>query len=251
MISLLFSWAISIFALVGVRIHYKVDGMVGCQTKKTGILQMWTDVDTYLQFADSLLCSSQCKCPLPKAIMEEYENDPYASETYQIWNDEGGVEQAEQLDSFTLADCKHGVNKRYRFNFQSCSKFVKNEAHQRYIEHSNATHHWIKPKQFANYWKRLEKKFNCTGWCQTKYKDTYTGHEKGMFKFIFSDVNKGIPKYPGCMYRVMDWISKMLKAFGGMMNIAAFFQTFAFIIALYLYSKVAFSNQILDVERHP
>lgn len=227
-VSLLFSWAISIFAIIGGKISYKVDGFLGCNTKSTGIMKMWDNVDEYLKYADSLLCSKQCSCPFAKAVKEEYENDPFAYDTYKTWE----KHENNTMDSFILSDCKSGLEERFRFNFEDCSKFVKNELLDRYIENSNSTHHWIKPAKFAKYWRRLEKKFNCTGWCKTHYTDPYTNQEKGMFKFIFSDINMGIPKYPGCLSRVIQWLPKILLAFGGCLNISAFFQTVAFALAI-------------------
>lgn len=231
LLSLLFSWSLSLFALIEGTVWYKVKGKLGCDTKQTGIMQMYNNMDTYMKYADSLLCSSQCKCPFAQATIEEYVNNEYAKDTFSMYEYYNNTE----LDSFPLSYLKEGINKRHEFNIKYCSEYVKHELEDRYRENSNSTHHWILTDKFAKYWKRIEKKFNCTGWCRTKYEDPYTYETKSMFKFIFSDINLGIPKYPGCLNRILIWVPKMLLAYGGCMIFAAFIQTLSFLISLQIF----------------
>ncbi len=39
-------------------------------------------------------------------------------------------------------------------------------------------------------------------------------NQRTISKYLFSNVNRGVPKYKGCMYRVMKWLKAMLLSFG-------------------------------------
>ena len=142
------------------------------------------------------------------------------------------------------------IEKTPTFNFRNCSKPVQLEAHRRYIEHPNSTEHWIDPEKFASYWKTLENRFNCTGWCKTKYTDPYTSQEKRMYKFIFSNINQGVVAYPGCLHRITNWLPSLLGTIGGCLIVCAFAQTISFIMALKLYgSPVDYSKSNVNPEK--
>ena len=233
-LSLLFSFSIAIFALIGGVIWHKIDGNLGCETKSTGIMKMWDNVDVYLKFVDSLLCSDQCPCEMTKRIRSEFENDQLAVNAYKQWK----VVDYPLLDAYDYVDLKEGVADERGFSFRKCSEWVKNEAELRYIENSNSTNHWINRERFANYWNKLERRFNCTGFCKTSYIDPYTNQPKHMLKFLFSDVNMGVPKYPGCLSRIMKYIPNMTISFGAILLAAAILQTVSLILAIKMFSSL-------------
>ena len=54
----------------------------------------------------------------------------------------------------------------------------------------------IKMNDFMTFWGRIEKKFDCNGWCES----SYTGEDGKyhiMTKYLFSDVNKGVSAIEG------------------------------------------------------
>ena len=214
-LSLLFSWAIGIFATIGATIYHKVDNVLGCDTELTGILSMWKNIDVYLQYADSLHCSSSCPCYMGQSTIDEFKGSFYTHELFPNWSvipDKSGKE----------------------FTIKQCSEYVQQEVLNRYIEHADGTNHWIKPETFRKYWRRIEEKFDCTGWCKTNYIDPYTFQPRKMFKYVFRDINDGIVKYPGCLHRIVSWLPGMLGGFAGCLLVSAFCQTLTFIFALML-----------------
>ena len=80
--------------------------------------------------------------------------------------------------------------------------------------------------KFATYWKYIEEKFECNGFCSTIYEDN--DKQRVMIKYLFRDVNIGYQKQRGCMIPFMKWIKKMLLSFGvltllsGLIQIAMF-----------------------------
>ena len=242
LLSLLFSWAIGIFASIGGTIYHKIDGIIGCNTELTGVLEMWKNVDIYLMYADSLLCSDFCSCPFNKDVRSEFQENYFAKSSFDNW-------ETYELEQWKNEDNEF-IEKTPTFNFRNCSKPVQLEAHRRYIEHPNSTEHWIDPEKFASYWKTLENRFNCTGWCKTKYTDPYTSQEKRMYKFIFSNINQGVVAYPGCLHRITNWLPSLLGTIGGCLIVCAFAQTISFIMALKLYgSPVDYSKSNVNPEK--
>lgn len=45
-----------------------------------------------------------------------------------------------------------------------------------------------------------------------------------MTKYIFSDINRGVPLYPGCLNRLINWIPSLVGAVGACLITSAFLQ---------------------------
>ena len=220
--SLAFTWTIGISASVGAVIHNKVGGMLSCDSKLEGILEMWDNIDRYLQFADSLHCSTQCPCYMTDSTRKKFETDSKAQVMYNIW------------EVYTKNYGDNGRDKTYEFSLDDCPQEIKDEIVTRYIENKSSLGKWIKPDIFAKYWSKIEEKFDCSGWCETTYIDKYSMQEKTMYKYIFSDINRGVVTNLGCLHQIVDWIPVYVGWFAGCLVCAAFLQTvtFAFNIVL-------------------
>lgn len=223
LISLLFSWSIGIFASIGGTIYHKVDHTLGCNSELTGVLEMWNNIDTYLQYADSLHCSDQCQCQMFSDVLNDFNSDPFAKVQAKTWN----VRTVERPEH-------HNQEKNYKFTFKHCSSSVQNEAHNKYMENPLSAKYPIKMDKFADYWEDFEKRFDCVGWCKTNYVDPYTLNRRVMHKYVFSDINRGVPKYIGCLHRITNWLPGLVGAFGGCLIVSAFLQTLTWIFALKL-----------------
>ena len=221
-LSSLFTWSIGIFSCIGGTIYNKKYHQLGCKSELTGVLEMFNNIDNYFIYADSLLCSEQCKCKFSENIKDLYLNNIYSPGSYSTFN------------SWNIIYKK--ITEKGYFNFwDNCSISVKEEVRNRYLESKNSLSYRINFEEFANYWKNIEEKFNCTGWCQTNYIDPYTLKEKQMLKFIFSDINYGIPKYPGCINRLTNWLPSMVGATGGCLIVCAFVESI--VVFLVIFSK--------------
>ena len=221
-LSSLFTWSIGIFSCIGGTIYNKKYHQLGCKSELTGVLEMFNNIDNYFIYADSLLCSEQCKCKFSENIKDLYLNNIYSPGSYSTFN------------SWNIIYKK--ITEKGYFNFwDNCSISVKEEVRNRYLESKNSLSYRINYENFAKYWKNIEEKFNCTGWCQTNYIDPYTLKEKKMLKFIFSDINYGIPKYPGCINRLTNWLPSMVGATGGCLIVCAFVESI--VVFLVIFSK--------------
>ena len=71
-------------------------------------------------------------------------------------------------------------------------------------------------KKFAQYWKNIEKRFNCVGFCQTIYYHDELGETVPFTKYLFSGFNRGPIKHKGCFRLLMNWVIKALISFGSL-----------------------------------
>ena len=57
-----------------------------------------------------------------------------------------------------------------------------------------------------------------------------------MIKYIFSDFNRGVPLYPGCLNKLINWIPSLIGAIGACLITSAIIQIVGLIFALKLMS---------------
>ena len=99
----------------------------------------------------------------------------------------------------------------------------------------------------------IENKFQCVGWCSTSYKmqtliqsnnneanatnvtDTNSkGEETQMIKYLFSNINNGIPQHFGCVDQVISWLPQYLLSNGSCTIVQAAFQIVIFVLCIKL-----------------
>lgn len=138
-------------------------------------------------------------------------------------------------------------------SFQDCPEAAKMEVDRLYKSNPNNTAHEIDQEKFAKYWKGIEERFNCTGWCKTSFINPITQQKQKMLNFVFSDINKGIPKYPGCLNRLVNWLPRLILAVGCCLIFAAFIQSLNMAFAIGLMAKPfdednAYANKNIEGE---
>ena len=171
-ISTVFTGAIAIFALVGGSIG-KLEDYVGCETKYTGILNAWKYIDTYLIKVDSNFCTVDCPCYFKDPSL--YLTNQDASVYYGKWNNQGTASAGATA-------------------FQNCTAVVRQTAVDQFVLARNNVEETkgFKPATFADYWEFIEDKFECSGWCTTKYEKKFSGLPVTfeMYKYMFSDIGR-------------------------------------------------------------
>lgn len=218
-LSILYSLAIGIFCSLGGTIYHKKEHVIGCETELTGILKLWENIDEYFIYANSLMCTDLCVCELYKDVEEDFINNYFAGEYYKNnWK-------------FIISSEKN------KFNIKNCSKEMLDSIKKLYNSNPNNTKiHITNLNNFYNYWEGIEKRFKCTGWCRTRYTNRYTLRNETMIKYIFSDFNRGVPLYPGCLNKLINWIPSLIGAIGACLITSAIIQIVGLIFALKLMS---------------
>lgn len=212
-LSALCSLGIAIFCFIGTQTRYWND-YVGCDAKYDGYLSMWNSVDNYLYAVDSLLCSDECPCYFNDVTTSLYASNTSTSPYYNLW----------KKDNKTT----------YAKRFQDCSDVVIAEAKNEYLYSNAYYNHTFNDKWFRKYYKHIEEKFHCVGFCGTTYYNTRTHTNAKIVKYLFSDLTKGIPEHFGCVGDIMNWLRKTVNAFAACALVMFVIQFILFILALLL-----------------
>lgn len=206
MICLLFALAIAIFGLVSSAVGVAAD-YVGCDTKYKGLLDFWTNFDQLFIYIDLGLCSTDCPCAFSSNAMNLFSSNATVKPYFDQWTQSG------QAISFNNCDT---------------IKTVIIDAFHSY-DQANGNHSGtIDIDKFGKYWDFVETKFNCTGWCKDYYDFTgtlngqaVTNYKGAFFKYLESDINRGIVENMGCLKSIMDWLPPIIQAYGIVGLIAA------------------------------
>lgn len=202
-LSIIWNLAIGIFALVSYNVGF-VNTYVSCNGQFNGILSVWQGVDTYLQQANNALCSEECPCALT--------------------NQTGYVTNSTILPMYKSMNRTDNPNGA--ISFSNCSDSVRYRALNRAKELDPLleAEGEFDPLNFAQYMATVENYFSCAGWCNTTYFDTNTNQTTQMFKYLFTDINKGPALHSGCLEPMINWLPGYLGAYGSMTMVLAIVQ---------------------------
>ena len=126
----------------------------------------------------------------------------------------------------------------YYFNIGNCSTSALQSIQEIYQSNPNNTHIRIKNfNKFHKYWKEIERRFKCSGWCRTKYTNPYTLQNDTMIKYIFRNINKGVVEYPGCLNRLINWIPSMVAVVGAVLITCGILQIVNILFTLKIISE--------------
>jgi hypothetical protein len=209
--SLMFNIAIGVFACIAASNGW-VNTYFGCNGKFSGILEVWQGIDSYLQQVDQGLCSTACPCYISNVV--PFTTNPTVNPIFETWKRTNENSQA--------------------INFQGCGNNVQKNAYTQGVKNDplfdpganfDAT-------KFSNYMALIENQFSCAGWCNITYVNTNTQQTTAMFKFLFTDINRGPPANLGCLNRLIEWLPPYLMAYGAVTLVLAGLQLIVFILAL-------------------
>lgn len=193
LISLLFNLAVAVFSLVAGSVGW-VNTYFGCNGKFDGVLGIWQGIDGYLQQVDMALCSPVCPCLFVNTT--GFVNNETVAPYYNNWS--------------KAAVAPGNVA------FQNCSAQVQNAVYTN-AARSDALFDPDKTfnaPAFMDYMGRVENEFRCSGWCNVTYYNPSLQTTVPMFKYLFTDVNRGPPVFMGCLNSLINWLPAYLKAFG-------------------------------------
>jgi len=207
-ISTLFTYAVAIFGLVAGSIQ-DTTTYIGCNSPYQGVIQLWQTIDNYLVFVDSQFCQPNCPCMFNNP--QSYANNASVAPFYDQWSKGGQAIQ-----------------------FQNCSTTIQTNTFNTYLNTvpTNGTP-IVNQMLFHNYWGTIETRFNCTGWCTTGYPLSST-QNMIMYKYLFSDIGRGVPTNLGCLASIANWLPPLLAGFGAVALVAALVQTFVVFMAFSL-----------------
>jgi hypothetical protein len=121
-------------------------------------------------------------------------------------------------------------------SFQNCAGAVQRNVYSRSTSTNTAFDPDLTfdPIEFASYMGRIERQFNCAGWCNVAYIHPVTNRATMISKYLFSDINRGVPNTMGCIGPVLNWLPSYLTAVGAIAIVAFGIQLLVFLLALLL-----------------
>jgi len=198
----LFLAAIAIMSIVFayyIRRYNQPGAMLSCKTHYGSILNMYNNVDQYLQQVDQGLCSQACPCGITNSASANNWKT-YYSNVYNTWT----VNPNSNVNNFGL--CPSAVQSSAYNNAQN---------NYALMQPSNTSYNpSFNYSAFYPYWANIENKFNCTGFCNTTYTNG-NGQSVSMVKYLFTDINRGIPSSIGCLPSIFTWLAHFLDVWGG------------------------------------
>lgn len=190
----IFSLALSFWTLIAGSLSH-LEKYIGCNTELPRMFKSWSTIDYVMKDLDFLLCSDKCPCKMNKYVQYMYKSDLINSVEFDHYKiDDSGKDKVQ--------DC--GTN--YEDIIKTWSNYASG-----YME--GVAEEYFGSKKFRKYWKKLETRLHCSGFCNNNYWNG-DNERRTISKYLFSGTNRGIPKYKGCMYQVMKWLQKMLLSFG-------------------------------------
>ena len=144
------------------------------------------------------LCSSECPCNITSQMHDEFKTNNFSKEFIDNIVDGGNVTSFQECPDDAIAKVK---------------TFYEQDEKSSQGKLSN-----LNINNFVKYWKYVENKFDCVGWCANSY--WYTGNftnvyvNGGLCKYLFSGVNKGVPKHAGCLNEMFKHVKSNLQTCG-------------------------------------
>lgn len=231
-LSILFTMAISIFAIVAGSTGF-INALFGCNAPINGIMSIWRGMDNYLVNVDQNLCSPACPC---------FISNTGAFTTNQF--------AAPFFNQFTRS-----TNPADPINFQGCSNTVHVNVYNaaRLANGDFDPNNDFNQENFWAYMARVENRFQCSGFCQNNYFNTVTNSQFFITKFLFTDINRGPPLFTGCWDQYINFLPPFLNAFGAVGLLLAGFEIFAlaFAIALLRHRKKHHHDKEVVVDSRP
>ena len=200
-----------------------------CQKDLNGIFKHFLLLDDYFKLIDNYLCSDECPCYFNKNSTYEKFKNPQLNNV-----------SSELIDSINFnknVNLIENNNNNYEFNFNNCSEKVKEKAFYKFILQKDDNRKYfenIDNEKFFKFWRKIENKFKCSGWCNTPYNnhninldelenndENDNNNKRYIIKYLFSDINKGIVSNIGCMNKLTDWLPKYIYAFGSLLIISS------------------------------
>ena len=219
--------SVCILILVGATVG-RIKNYLGCNTRFKGLLKYWRSIDSYIIEADKKLCSSECICKFNAFSEKMFESDPIAYTIYSnFWNK--SYNESDENAFEKIQDCNN-INLQYIYDNEYKSYYDMK----------------INSEKFNIFWKNVEERFDCAGFCITNYQSDYDiiknadGDSRNypnqipMIKYTFSGINKGPVKHKGCFRLLVKWMIESLISFAVLGLISSIIQLCIFVISVEL-----------------
>lgn len=203
---LILSAFFAIFCLVNASTKAVLD-RYGCETNDDDLKETYDNYDSYLSEVDIILCSKDCVCSLYNKNLFTQEQIYRESKSSSDYEANGDYSIDKSLSIWVYEN--NSINP---ISFTNCTDQAQDKARNEFLDNTTSDMNKDDIKDFESWYSLLEGFFNCVGICETKYRDD--GENRRINKYLFTDINRGVPEYYGCVYSLAEWVPDKLLAFG-------------------------------------
>lgn len=198
---------------------------LGCNAPVSGLFQIFNHIDGYIQNTDQAFCSDECPCNLKNDF--SFVSNSTLAPIYNTWN----------VTNSTIAP----------FSYVNCTGVVKAKVYNRTITSDPKfdSDKSFLVDRFTTYMGKIETLFKCTGWCSVDYKTPRDENTK-IIKYLFSNINNGVPEHFGCYNELLNWLPAYLLSYGALIISCVFFQIIIFTLGLMLSKSKNSEDEIKD-----
>ena len=132
----------------------------------------------------------------------------------------------------------------YPVNINNCGNINLRKIYDEYVSKNAYFDHTFNQKKFHRFFQRFENDFKCTGFCGLNYYNDFTMTNQKIVKYLFSDINSGIPHHFGCLHVMLDYVRKMILWFGINCIILFTVQFILFILGIIMVKCASDDNEV-------
>lgn len=198
---------------------------LGCNAPVSGLFHVFNHIDGYIQNVDQAFCSDECPCNLKNNFF--YVSNSTLAPIFANWN----------VTNSTIAPT----------SYANCTNLIQTNVYKKTTisDPKFDTDKSFKVDNFVTYMGRIESLFKCTGWCSVDYKTPKNENTK-IIKYLFSDINNGVPEHFGCYNELVNWLPAYLLSYGSLIISCVFFQIVILILGLMLSKSKNSEDQIKE-----
>ena len=149
-------------------------------------------LDSLMIQADQMLCSEDCVCKIKQMRDFELKVDQVTLNQWNVNNLHGAINsqscEIKQITDFLLM--KGNISEKDLFFYLDKDR---NES--------------FDYRKFSDFWGYVEETFECSGFCVNSYLNNI-GVRTNLAKYLFTDVNLGVPKTHGCYEPLKSWVNQ-------------------------------------------
>lgn len=154
----------------------------------------FTDLDKFLIKLDQTLCNDECICYIRNIQDYLSKTNPVLVNQWSYNDKQGPV----NIQGCLIKD----VDREMR------SANISQQ--EMFFYRNNKDNEIFNFNEFISFWRGIENDLQCSGFCVTSYLNSY-GVRTNFSKYLFSDVNLGVPKTRGCYTLIKDWVNDYYK----------------------------------------
>lgn len=149
-------------------------------------------LDVFMIQTDQLLCSDDCICRIKEMRDFEMKVDQVSLNQWNVNSLHGSV----NIQSCMMNEISEKIMLKGKISEKDVFFYLDKERNES-----------LDFSKFTEFWGYVEETFSCSGFCINSYLNNI-GVRTSLTKYLFTDVNLGVPKIHGCYETIKIWVNQ-------------------------------------------